>query len=234
VVAVTRVEKISDGVVLCLGDCRDILSGVPADALITDPVWRNVPAGLLVGAERPYDLFREMCERIPAGLKRLAIEMRNDSDPRFLAPIPARFDFVQVMWCQYAMPGYLGRVLGGNETVYVYGEPIQSGPGRRVIPSVSPKAQPRDRPNNGHPCSRTLPHQMFVVNWCSDEGEVVVDPFMGSGTTGEACVALDRSFVGIEIEPKYFDIARRRLSAALERPRLPFVRTRAAEAEAML
>jgi len=53
-------------------------------------------------------------------------------------------------------------------------------------------------------------------------GEAVLDPFMGSGTTGVACVNLGRSFIGIEIEPRYFDIARRRLSEALSRPRLPF------------
>ena len=43
---------------------------------------------------------------------------------------------------------------------------------------------------------------------------VVVDPFMGSGTTGVACANLAREFVGIEIEPKYFDIACRRIEDA--------------------
>lgn len=51
---------------------------------------------------------------------------------------------------------------------------------------------------------------------------LVLDPFMGSGTTGVACVNLGRSFIGIEREPKYFDIARRRITEALSRPRLPF------------
>jgi hypothetical protein len=140
--------------------------------------------------------------------------MRNDSDPRFLGPIPSRFEFIQIMWCQYAMPGFLGRVLGGNETVYVYGTPVPSRPGRRVIPSVSPKAQPRDRPPNGHPCSRALIHQEFVVNWCSDEEETILDPFMGSGTTGVACAKMGRKFIGIEIDPEYFDIACRRIEDA--------------------
>ena len=43
---------------------------------------------------------------------------------------------------------------------------------------------------------------------------VVLDPFMGSGTTGVACVQSGRKFIGIEIEPKYFDIACRRIEAA--------------------
>ena len=49
----------------------------------------------------------------------------------------------------------------------------------------------------------------------------VLDPFMGSGTTGVACVKLGRKFIGIEIEPKYFDIACKRIAAAIAEPRLP-------------
>ncbi len=49
---------------------------------------------------------------------------------------------------------------------------------------------------------------------------VVLDPFMGSGTTGVACVNLGRKFIGIEIEPRYFDIARKRIEEAYRQPRL--------------
>jgi site-specific DNA-methyltransferase (adenine-specific) len=45
-------------------------------------------------------------------------------------------------------------------------------------------------------------------------GDVVLDPFMGSGTTGVACAQLGRRFIGIEIEPHYFDIACERIAAA--------------------
>lgn len=231
----TRVETIAEGVTLYLGDAREVLPTLAdIDAIITDPVWPNVPAGLIAGSDRPYELFAEFCGLIPESVRRLAIEMRNDSDPRFLAAIPERFDFIQVMWCQYAMPGYLGRVLGGNETVYVYGTPVASAPGRRVIPSVSPKAQPNDRPPNGHPCSRALVHQNFIVHWCSDEGETVCDPFMGSGTTGVAAVEHGRKFTGIEIEPKYFDIACRQIEAAVGRPSFFVRRPEPIEQEAML
>lgn len=48
----------------------------------------------------------------------------------------------------------------------------------------------------------------------------ILDPFMGSGTTGVACANLGRRFVGIEIEPKYFDIACRRIADAYKQPRL--------------
>lgn len=45
--------------------------------------------------------------------------------------------------------------------------------------------------------------------------ETILDPFMGSGTTGVAAVNLGRLFIGIEIDPGYFDIAKRRIEAAL-------------------
>ena len=51
-------------------------------------------------------------------------------------------------------------------------------------------------------------------------GNAILDPFMGSGTTGVAAVRLGRKFIGIEIDPGYFDIAVRRISDELSRPRL--------------
>jgi hypothetical protein len=51
-------------------------------------------------------------------------------------------------------------------------------------------------------------------------GRLVVDPFMGSGTTGVACANLGRPFIGIEIEPRYFDIACERISYAQRQQRL--------------
>ena len=47
-------------------------------------------------------------------------------------------------------------------------------------------------------------------------GETILDPFMGSGTTGVAAINLGRKFIGIEREPKYFEIACKRISHAVE------------------
>ena len=47
------------------------------------------------------------------------------------------------------------------------------------------------------------------------EGDAILDPFMGSGTTGVACVKTGRKFIGIEIEKKYFDIACKRIQQAV-------------------
>jgi site-specific DNA-methyltransferase (adenine-specific) len=204
-----------DGTVtLYHGDCLAILphlSGV--DAVITDPVWPNCPPGLLAGSDDPDALFAAFCEVLP-DLRQIVVCLRNDCDPRFLRHVPKRLKFQQVAWCQYVMPGYLGRVLGGNECAYVFGTPVARVDGRKVIPSVSPKAQPSDRPPVGHPCSRAVVHQSWLVKWFSDEGETVCDPFMGSGTTGIGCVKHGRKFVGIELEEKYCAIAQSRLQEA--------------------
>lgn len=63
-----------------------------------------------------------------------------------------------------------------------------------------------------------------VMEWCIDQlpADVgtILDPFMGSGTTGVAAVKKGKAFYGIEREPKYFDIACRRIEDALRRPDL--------------
>ena len=53
-----------------------------------------------------------------------------------------------------------------------------------------------------------------LINLVSDEGDLILDPFMGSGSTGVACVNLNRKFIGIEIDEKYFNIACERIEAA--------------------
>ncbi len=68
--------------------------------------------------------------------------------------------------------------------------------------------------DTGHPAP--MPFQMahdHIVSW-TNPGDTVADPFMGSGTTGIACAATGRDFIGIELEPKYFDIACRRIEEA--------------------
>ena len=65
-----------------------------------------------------------------------------------------------------------------------------------------------------HPCPKPESVARWMVGRVSFGGDTILDPFMGSGTTGVACAKLGRKFIGIEIEPKYFDIAVRRIEAA--------------------
>ena len=61
-----------------------------------------------------------------------------------------------------------------------------------------------------------------VMKWCieqlPDNSNLILDPFMGSGTTGVACVKLGRKFIGIELDEKYFDIACKRIEEAYKQP----------------
>ena len=62
-----------------------------------------------------------------------------------------------------------------------------------------------------------------LMEWCLGflpRAQTILDPYMGSGSTGVACVNLGRKFIGIELEPKYFDIAVRRIEEAYKQPRL--------------
>ena len=56
-----------------------------------------------------------------------------------------------------------------------------------------------------------------VVEWTNG---VVIDPFMGSGTTGVACAKRGRKFIGVELDQKYFDIACQRIEKAYQQPDL--------------
>jgi len=71
-----------------------------------------------------------------------------------------------------------------------------------------------------HPTQKPTP----VMKWCIEQlphgTETILDPFMGSGTTGVACVKLGRKFIGIELDEKYFDIACRRIEEAYKQPDL--------------
>lgn len=67
-----------------------------------------------------------------------------------------------------------------------------------------------------------MPYAMadgHITSW-SNEGDLVADPFLGSGTTGIAAVRLGRRFIGIEMDQKYFDLSCRRIETALREPSL--------------
>lgn len=71
-------------------------------------------------------------------------------------------------------------------------------------------------PNGGpHPTQKPLDLMQWLVSTYTNPGDKVLDPFCGSGTTGAACVALHREFVGVELDPKYHAIAQRRVRVAV-------------------
>lgn len=65
-----------------------------------------------------------------------------------------------------------------------------------------------------HPTQKPLGLMEWCIDKCKNNPQVILDPYMGSGTTGVAAVKMGRRFIGIEREPKYFEIAKQRIDAA--------------------
>ena len=65
-----------------------------------------------------------------------------------------------------------------------------------------------------HPAEKPLPLMRYLIEKLTQPGDTVLDPFMGSGTTGVACVQTGRRFIGCEIDPAYFAIAQQRIAQA--------------------
>lgn len=85
-----------------------------------------------------------------------------------------------------------------------------------IVQSGSEEA--KRQPGTSHQLRRIHPAQkpVAVMEWCLGfiKSDTIIDPYMGSGTTGVACVNLGRKFIGIEISPEYFAIAKDRIAKA--------------------
>jgi DNA modification methylase len=73
-------------------------------------------------------------------------------------------------------------------------------------PTVSGKEK------NGHPTQKSISLMSDIISIHTQKNDVILDPFMGSGSTGEACIKKSRKFIGVELSKEYFEIARNRLS----------------------
>lgn len=71
-----------------------------------------------------------------------------------------------------------------------------------------------------HPTQKPVGVMEWCINQLPEHTETILDPFMGSGTTGVACAKLGRKFIGIELDPDYFEIACERIRKAYEQPDL--------------
>jgi DNA modification methylase len=94
-------------------------------------------------------------------------------------------------------------------------EPKYMDPSRKVGSpgGTNPRNRGAENPRaNHHPTVKPIAIMSYLITLGSRPNDVVLDPFMGSGTTGIAAKILGRDFIGIEINPEYFEIARRRIS----------------------
>lgn len=195
-----------DGITIYCGSSLDFAAD--CDCVVTDPVWPNNSepefSGMDASALLSGALSRITCPR-------LAVHLGRDTDPRFLTAVPERWEFFAACWLDCAQPHYKGRMLAGIDIAYLFGEPPSSYPGRHIIPGMC-----RDSSSDGkqadHPCPRKLSHVRWLIQKWTDPGDVVLDPFMGSGTTLRAAKDLGRKAIGIEIEERYCEIAAKRLA----------------------
>ena len=226
-----RCEQIGPHV-LYLGDCREILPTLPkVDAVVTDPpygigfkyeshvddresyprfIWPIVelaeqcvaPGGpvFVWQAQQWMNRFNDLFPRD----WRLLIVVKNFVQMRQVT-MQYAFDPVVVWWKRGATPWVADRTSG-----YVNRDFVMSDCASAVSDTKSLAKQ--------HPCPRQVDACEHIIgNWCRPNS-TILDPFMGSGTTGVACQKLGRRFIGIEIEPRYFDIACRRIEEAMRQP----------------
>lgn len=87
--------------------------------------------------------------------------------------------------------------------------------------------------HGSHPTEKPVALMRELVSLFSNEGQLVCDPFMGSGTTGVACARSGRRFVGIELNPDYFEIACQRIEDAYKQPDMFVEKPKPAKQEAL-
>lgn len=202
----SRVEVIGDAT-LYLGDCRDILPTLgKVDAVVTDP-----PYGVDFAA---WDA--EIPDWLPAA--------RAASDRVVFTTAPTTcWDYPRPDWlAAWARPGSPARTAQGgfNHWTPILAWGVRFPTDMLYLPPVA-NPQRREYPTGYlHPSPKPAGVMRWMVSAASVAGEVVCDPFMGSGTTGVACHQLGRKFVGIEREERFFDLACERIAKAYEQPRL--------------
>jgi len=109
------------------------------------------------------------------------------------------------------------QIINRQSGVYaVNGGFIHESDGTQHPGSVLPFKNDKDKTKGLHPTLKPLALMEWLVNTYTNEGDTIIDPFMGSGTTGIACARHNRRFIGIEKEQQYFDKAAKRICAAYQ------------------
>lgn len=208
----SRVEHIGNAT-LYLGDCRDILPTLgKVDAVITDPPYgmafrsnhREIRHEAIANDDDPAAL-QWACGLEVKHAKYVFCRWDN------LRDVPKPRSVITWVKNNWSMGDLDHEHARQTEFVLFYPGTDHSFPAGR--PNDVVKA-PRTG-NEHHPTEKPVSLMGVVLSWTSG---VVVDPFMGSGTTGVAAVRANRPFVGIEVHESYFDIACRRIEEAQRQP----------------
>ena len=219
------VEKVEIGdAVLYHGDCLKILPTLPkVDAVVTDP-----PYGISYETEmdhrantnrnRPRSVFGDDSTGLRDSVLRQASWTAAVVFGSWKMPRPVKTKMV-LTW-EKGMNAGMGDLSipwkPNTEEIYVLGHGFRGHRGSSVLRFQCPPSQ--ESWGRVHPTEKPVPLMAELLAKCPLG--TILDPFMGSGTTGVACANLGRKFIGIEIERKYFDIACERIAAAQAQGRL--------------
>lgn len=199
------------GITIYHGDCREVLPGLSGpNVCIVDPVWPNAHPDL-IGASDPQGLWNAALAAMPTAVDRLVVWLGCQSDPRFLATVPERLPFLRAQYLRRAVPSYNGRCLVSGDFVYAFGTWPDSRDGARVIPGECSATSIATR-KKAHPCARNEDHARWIVGWWTSDGDIVVDPFMGTGTTLIAAKNAGRQAVGIEVDERFCEMSAKGLA----------------------
>jgi site-specific DNA-methyltransferase (adenine-specific) len=220
-----RTERIGD-CLLVLGDCLEVLPLLEGgfDAICTDPPFGTEELGGGYGRRQIHTtdgkLGRTIKNDKDLNVLRSASQFFNMKNGYALIFYSARKtkDFIdifsdnyygEIIWNKKQMGlGYTVRYQHESIAVIKYGEnPRPNFPICSVLEAHQSEKQ--------HPHQKPISLMATLVQW---QDGVVLDPFMGSGTTLAACAALGRQGIGIEIDPDYFDIAVKRIREAYSQP----------------
>ncbi len=206
---------------LYLGDCLEILPQLPkVDAVVTDPPYGLNGSSGTINTSRAKAVYTEAFTDnldavrnifVPAIV--LCISMARSVV--FTPGTPHAWEYPKPQAIGFLdQPASRGLCRWGAVTcqpVLFYGDDPRLG---KKIGRLTFRGNSKI-PDIDHPCPKPLSVTRWMVGRAALGGETVLDPFMGSGTTGIACIKLGRKFIGIEIEPKYFEIAKKRIQNEL-------------------
>jgi DNA modification methylase len=211
---------------LILGDCLEAMKGMPnksVDAVITDP---------------PYGINADVVQNDNAGNKggTRGGYYKKYKDTNWDKSMPSKeyFDeLIRLSENQIIFGGnYFTEYLPPSRCWIVWDKVVRANwpdgemawgsydTGLKIYSYSRADAYINSIKEKVHPTQKPVSLFKWILLNYTQENDTILDPFMGSGTTGVACVQTGRNFIGIEIDPDYFKIAERRIKEAQMQPRL--------------
>lgn len=208
---------------LYLGDCAEILPTLgKVDAVVTDP-----PYGLQIDKQMAASSGHQSGGMMAK--KGVYIASGWDDQPMSLETANSIIVIsdIQIFWGgnYYGLPPSQCWLVWDKETNGNFADcelawTNMKKPVRRFKWMWNGMLRQGGEERNGHPTQKPLALMQWCIDQCTNNPQTILDPFMGSGTTGVAAVQMGRKFIGIEREQKYFDIACKRIEDAQRQEKL--------------